>query len=58
MLKATIHRETNPQHLRRRVNRLIVGEERLLVPAPPCLLQMPHGMLKQVGFVYEGVTAR
>ena len=58
MLKATIRRETNPQHLRRRMNRLIVGEERLLVPAPPCLLQMPHGMLKQVGFFYEGTTAR
>ena len=58
MLKATIHRETSPQHLRQRVNRLMVGKVRLLVPAPPCLLQMPHGMLRQVGFFYEGGTAR
>ena len=58
MLKGTIRRKTSPQQLRQRVSRLMVGKERLLVPAPPCLLQMPHGMLKQVGFFYEGETAR
>ena len=40
------------------MNRLMVGMVRLLVPAPPCLLQMPHSMPKQVGFFYEGETAR
>ena len=54
----TIPRKTNPRHLRRRVSRLIVGEERLLVPAPPCLLRMPQGMLKQVGIFFKGETAR
>ena len=58
MPEATIRRKTNLRHLRRRQNRLIVGEARLLVPAPPCLLQMPQGMPKQVGFFYEGETAR
>ena len=58
MPEATIGRKTNPRHLRRQLNQLRVGEVRLLAPAPPCLLQMPQGMLKQVGFFCEGETAR